>query len=65
MTLAGLPHRELVGVYYDDPAVTPPDQLPSDAGVLVEDGVPLPPPLDEYMVDVYGQSRAEWKARTR
>ena len=42
LTRAGLPHRELVGVYYDDPAVTPEDQLRSDAGVLIDEGVPLP-----------------------
>jgi len=59
VTLAGLPHRELVGVYYDDPAVTPPDQLPSDAGVLVEDGVPLPPGLDEQRIPPGRFARAE------
>ena len=27
--------------------------------------VRLPAPFDDHMVDIYGQSRAEWKARTR
>lgn len=47
---AGLPHRELVGVYYDDPSTTPEDQLRSDAGVIVDDGVVLPPGLEEQRV---------------
>ena len=28
-------------------------------------GVPLPPPFDAATVDVYGQTRAEWRARRR
>jgi AraC family transcriptional regulator len=56
---AGLPHRELVGVYHDDPAVTPPDQLRSDAGVVVDEGVPLPPGLDEQRVPAGRFARAE------
>ena len=28
-------------------------------------GVPLPAPIDDHTVDIYGQSRAEWKARSR
>ena len=50
VTRAGLPHRELVGVYHDDPAVTPADQLRADAGVIVDEGVPLPPGLEEQRV---------------
>ncbi len=26
---------------------------------------PLPPPLEDIVTDIYGQSRADWKARTR
>jgi len=50
VTRAALPHRELVGVYYDDPATTPADQLRSDAGVIIDEGVALPPGLEEQRV---------------
>jgi len=59
LTRAGLPHRELVGVYYDDPAVTPEDQLRSDAGVLIDEGVPLPAGLEEQRVPGGRFARAE------
>ena len=29
------------------------------------EGVRLPAPFDDNMVDVYGQTRADWKARPR
>jgi AraC family transcriptional regulator len=50
VTGAALPHREMVGVYHDDPTTTPAEQLRSDAGVIVEEGVPLPPGLEEQRV---------------
>jgi len=56
---AGLPHRELVGVYHDDPAITPEDQLRSDAGVLIDEGEPLPPGLDEQRIPAGRFARAE------
>ena len=59
VTRAGLPHRELVAVFYDDPAVTPEDQLRSDAGVIVDEGVPLPPGLEEQRVPAGRFARAE------
>jgi AraC family transcriptional regulator len=59
VTRAGLPHRELVGVYYDDPAVTPEDQLRADAGVIVDEGVRLPPGLEEHRVPAGRFARAE------
>jgi AraC family transcriptional regulator len=59
VTRAGLPHRELVGVYHDDPATTPADQLRSDAGVIIDEGVPLPPGLEEQRVPAGRFARAE------
>ena len=59
LTKAGLPHRELVGVYHDDPAITPEDQLRSDAGVLIDEGVPLPAGLEEQRVPGGRFARAE------
>ena len=56
---AGLPHRELVGVYYDDPAMTPADQLRSDAGAIIDEGVTLPPGLEEQRVPAGRYARAE------
>ena len=37
----------MVAIYHDDPDSTPADQLRSDAGVVVPDGVALPTPLTE------------------
>ena len=37
----------MVAIYHDDPESTPPDQLRSDAGVVVPDGIELPAPLTE------------------
>jgi AraC family transcriptional regulator len=59
VTDAGLPHRELVGVYHDDPAVTPADQLRADAGVIIDEGAPLPPGLEERRVPAGRYARAE------
>jgi AraC family transcriptional regulator len=46
-TKAGLVKGEtrLVGIYHDDPAVTPEDKLRSDAGVTVPPNTKLPPGL--------------------
>ena len=59
VTRAGLPHRELVGVYHDDPAITPEDQLRADAGVIIDEGVPLPPGLEEQRVPAGRFARTE------
>ena len=59
VTDAGLPHREMVGIYHDDPAVTPADQLRSDAGVIIDEGAPLPPGLAEQRVPAGRYARAE------
>jgi AraC family transcriptional regulator len=59
VTRAGLPHRELVGVYHDDPSVTPEDQLRSDAGVIVDDAATLPPGLEEQRVPAGRFAHAE------
>ena len=37
----------MVAIYHDDPESTPADQLRSDAGIVVPDGVPLPASLSE------------------
>lgn len=47
---AGLLRNEnaaMVVIYHDDPESTPPDELRSDAGVIVPDGITLPAPLTE------------------
>jgi AraC family transcriptional regulator len=59
VTRAGLPHRELVGIYHDDPTTTPADQLRSDAGVIVDEGVPLPPGLEEQRIPAGRFARGE------
>jgi len=38
----GIPlENNLVGIYYDDPSATPPEQLQSDACIIVPDGMSL------------------------
>lgn len=37
----------MVAIYYDDPETTPPDQLTSDAGIVVKEGITLPAGLVE------------------
>jgi AraC family transcriptional regulator len=59
VTRAGLPHRELIGVYHDDPAITPEAELRSDAGVIVDEGVALPPGLVEQWVPAGTYARVE------
>jgi AraC family transcriptional regulator len=41
------PGATMMAVYHDDPDRTPPDQLRSDAAVVVPEGVPLPDGLVE------------------
>ena len=41
------PGAAMVGIYHDDPDSTPPDQLQSDAAIIVPDGVKLPSELME------------------
>jgi AraC family transcriptional regulator len=50
ITRAGLPHRELVALFHDDPRETPADQLRADAAAVVDEGVPLPPGLTEQRI---------------
>ena len=50
VTAAGLPHRELLGIFYDDPTATPADQLRSDAAVIVDEGVTLPAGVVEQRI---------------
>ena len=59
VTRAALPHRELVGVYYDDPGSTPADQLRSDAGAIIDEGVALLAGLEEHRVPPGRYARAE------
>ena len=37
----------MIAIYHDDPESTPADQLRADAGVVVAEGVALPPTLTE------------------
>jgi AraC family transcriptional regulator len=50
ITRTGLPHRELVALFHDDPRETPAEQLRSDAGAIVDEGVPLPSGLTEQRI---------------
>jgi AraC family transcriptional regulator len=59
VSAAKLPHRELVGVYYDDPQTTPVGQLRADAGVIVDDGVVLPQGLVEQRIPGGRYARVE------
>lgn len=47
-----LAHAEMamLGIYYDDPETTPPEQLRSDAAVVVPEGVALPEGLVEQRI---------------
>jgi AraC family transcriptional regulator len=45
--LLAQPGAQMVAIYYDDPEATPAAELRSDAGIVVADGVSLPPALHE------------------
>jgi AraC family transcriptional regulator len=45
-----LPHRQLVALFHDDPRETPAAQLRADAGVIVDEGVAVPPGLAEQRI---------------
>jgi AraC family transcriptional regulator len=42
------PGTAMIAIYYDDPETTPPDQLRSDAGIVVSDDARLPDGLVEH-----------------
>jgi AraC family transcriptional regulator len=44
------PAVRMVGLYYDDPATTPPEVLRSDAGLVVGAGTTLPAGLSEQRI---------------
>jgi AraC family transcriptional regulator len=44
---AGLQPLGLIGLFHDDPRRTPAEALRSDAAVIVAEGVPLPPGLQD------------------
>ena len=49
-----------------DKANAPSIKLAARLGSVRErENIPLPPPFDIYKVDIYGQSKAQWKARRR
>jgi RimJ/RimL family protein N-acetyltransferase len=48
-----------------DPANTPSQKLAERLGATNRGPGKLPPPFDSYPVDIWGQSIAEWGARTR
>ena len=50
VTAAGLPHRELVAVFHDDPQATPAERLRADAGVIVDEGATLPDGVTESRI---------------
>ncbi len=45
--LLGFPETAMLAIYHDDPETTPAEQLQSDAGFTVPNGVPLPAGLVE------------------
>lgn len=45
--LRRFPETVMLAIYHDDPETTPPDQLQSDAGLTVPEGVALPEGLTE------------------
>jgi AraC family transcriptional regulator len=51
-TAAGLSNRDtlLVGLYHDDPSVTPEEKLRSDAAITVPAKAKLPPGLSEMVI---------------
>jgi RimJ/RimL family protein N-acetyltransferase len=46
-----------------DPANTPSQRLAERLGASNRGPGKLPPPFDSYPVDIWGQSKAEWRAR--
>ena len=44
------PGAAMIALYHDDPDSTPPDQLRSDAAIVVPEGVPLPAGLVEQRI---------------
>lgn len=50
VSAAGTPHRELLGIFYDDPSTTPAEQLRSDAATIVDEGVALPDGVVEQRI---------------
>jgi len=57
---AGLfgPNARMIGVFYDDPDVTPESELRSKAGVTVSDSAKLPPGLTEVRIPAGRVARA-------
>ena len=50
VSTARLQPEAMLGIYHDDPQTTAPDELRSDAAVVVPEGVPLPDGLEEGRV---------------
>lgn len=52
VTAAGLgkPDTMLIGIYHDDPSVTPEDKLRSDAAITIPAKTKLPPGLTELVI---------------
>ena len=48
--LLRFPECTMVGIYYNNPQITPADQLQSDAGVTIPEGVALPDGLLEKSI---------------
>ncbi|MGE3616862.1 MAG: GyrI-like domain-containing protein, partial [Gemmatimonadales bacterium] len=41
---------QMIAVYHDNPSAVPPGELRSDAGLVLADGAPLPPGLNEVLL---------------
>ena len=59
VTHAGLRTEALVGIFHDDPRRTPPAQLRSDAGAIVDGSAALPEGLAEHRLPAGRYARAE------
>jgi AraC family transcriptional regulator len=58
--LLGAPGALMLGIYHDDPRATPPNQLRSDAAIVVSEGTQLPEGLTEQVVAGRRYARATY-----
>jgi AraC family transcriptional regulator len=59
VTRAGLRTGDLVGIFHDDPRRTPPAQLRSDAGAIVDADAPVPESLAEQRLPAGRYARTD------
>jgi AraC family transcriptional regulator len=48
--LLAQPGAQMVAIYHDDPELTPAAELRAEAGIIVPEGIALPPPLHEVLL---------------